>query len=82
MASSAEEGAQPVHENFLRKFRDAGSQQLKKFTATQFMEVWTHYDSDGTCVYLHFYHNIINAFYTRRFNLSVFLSIHILMILC
>ncbi len=33
--------------NFLRQFRDKGSRQLKKFSATQFMEVWNHYDSDG-----------------------------------
>ena len=33
--------------NFLRQFRDKNSRQFKKFTATQFMEVWTHYDADG-----------------------------------
>ena len=33
--------------NFLRQFRDKNSRQLKKFSATQFMEVWNHYDSDG-----------------------------------
>ncbi|CAG0912211.1 unnamed protein product [Notodromas monacha] len=34
-------------QNFLRQFRDAESQQLKKLTANQFMEVWNNYDSDG-----------------------------------
>lgn len=33
--------------NFLRQFRDKDTRQLKKFTATQFMEVWNHYDNDG-----------------------------------
>ena len=33
--------------NFLRQFRDKDTRQLKKFTASQFMEVWSHYDSDG-----------------------------------
>ncbi|XP_064640081.1 calbindin-32-like isoform X6 [Lineus longissimus] len=33
--------------NFLRQFRDKDTKQLKKFTAQQFQEVWTHYDNDG-----------------------------------
>ena len=33
--------------NFMRQFRDAESRQLKKLTANQFMEVWSHYDEDG-----------------------------------
>jgi Ca2+-binding EF-hand superfamily protein len=34
--------------NFLRQFRDVdGSRQFRQFTATQFMEVWSHYDADG-----------------------------------
>lgn len=33
--------------NFLRQFRDSKSKQFKKFTATQFSEVWNHYDQDG-----------------------------------
>ncbi|XP_043213283.1 calbindin-32-like isoform X2 [Amphibalanus amphitrite] len=33
--------------NFMRQFRDAESRQLKKLTANQFMEVWSHYDADG-----------------------------------
>ena len=37
----------PNSSNFLRQFRDSETRQLKKFTATQFMEVWNHYDEDG-----------------------------------
>ncbi|KAL7631374.1 UNVERIFIED_CONTAM: hypothetical protein RMT77_018324 [Armadillidium vulgare] len=33
--------------NFMRQFRDAESRELKKLTANQFMEVWSHYDEDG-----------------------------------
>ena len=40
------EGQAPAG-NFLRQFRDQGSHQFKKITATQFMEVWNHYDEDG-----------------------------------
>ena len=34
--------------NFMRQFRDADSRELKQLTAAQFMEVWDHYDDDGT----------------------------------
>jgi hypothetical protein len=34
-------------ENFLRQFRDEQSKELKQLTATQFMEIWSHYDIDG-----------------------------------
>ncbi|ESN94059.1 hypothetical protein HELRODRAFT_103011 [Helobdella robusta] len=34
--------------NFLRQFRSGSSSSgFKKFTASQFMEVWNHYDTDG-----------------------------------
>lgn len=33
--------------NFLRQFRDTQSRQFRQFTASQFMEVWNHYDLDG-----------------------------------
>ncbi|XP_076066262.1 calbindin 53E isoform X2 [Oratosquilla oratoria] len=33
--------------NFMRQFRDTESRELKKLTANQFMEVWSHYDADG-----------------------------------
>ncbi|CAF0974907.1 unnamed protein product [Didymodactylos carnosus] len=34
-------------ENFLRQFRDEQSKELKQLTAAQFMEIWSHYDTDG-----------------------------------
>ncbi|PAA68118.1 hypothetical protein BOX15_Mlig003004g1 [Macrostomum lignano] len=33
--------------NFLAQFRDQNTRRLKNFTATQFAEVWSHYDKDG-----------------------------------
>jgi Ca2+-binding EF-hand superfamily protein len=33
--------------NFLSQFRDEKTKKLRNFTATQFAEVWNHYDSDG-----------------------------------
>lgn len=35
-------------ENFLRQFRDEQSKEFKQLTASQFMEVWSHYDIDGS----------------------------------
>ena len=35
-------------ENFLRQFRDEQSKEMKQLTASQFMEVWSHYDIDGS----------------------------------
>jgi len=34
--------------NFLQKFRDINTRQLKNFSAHQFLEVWNHYDKDGS----------------------------------
>lgn len=34
-------------ENFLRKFRDEKTNELNKISATEFMEIWNHYDADG-----------------------------------
>lgn len=34
-------------ENFLRQFRDEASKELNRLNATQFMEIWNHYDLDG-----------------------------------
>ena len=39
--------AESSQENFLKQFRDSNSKQFKKFTATQFTDVWNHYDTDG-----------------------------------
>lgn len=33
--------------NFMRQYRDPESRELKKLSANQFMEVWSHYDQDG-----------------------------------
>lgn len=33
--------------NFMRQFRDKKTRELKNLTASQFMEVWSHYDHDG-----------------------------------
>ncbi|XP_050305813.1 calbindin-32 isoform X1 [Anthonomus grandis grandis] len=33
--------------NFMRQYRDPNSRELKKLSANQFMEVWSHYDKDG-----------------------------------
>ncbi|XP_060603478.1 calbindin-32-like isoform X3 [Ruditapes philippinarum] len=33
--------------NFLRQFRDKETREFKQISASQFMEVWNHYDSDG-----------------------------------
>ncbi|XP_045193627.2 calbindin-32-like isoform X2 [Mercenaria mercenaria] len=33
--------------NFLRQFRDKETREFKKISASQFMDVWNHYDSDG-----------------------------------
>ncbi|GFT80211.1 calbindin-32 [Nephila pilipes] len=33
--------------NFMRQFRDKNTRELKNLTASQFMEVWSHYDRDG-----------------------------------
>ncbi|GIX87118.1 putative calbindin-32 [Caerostris extrusa] len=38
--------------NFMRQFRDKNTRELKNLTATQFMEVWSHYDRDGKCYYV------------------------------
>lgn len=33
--------------NFMKQYRDPHSRELKKLSANQFMEVWSHYDKDG-----------------------------------
>jgi len=34
-------------DNFLRQFRDEQSKEIQQLTATQFMDIWSHYDIDG-----------------------------------
>jgi hypothetical protein len=45
-ASIKRVGIEKAH-NFMRQFRDEESRELKKLSANQFMEVWSHYDKDG-----------------------------------
>ena len=33
--------------NFMRQFRDENSRKMKELSSYQFLEVWSHYDSDG-----------------------------------
>lgn len=33
--------------NFMKQYRDPESRELKKLSANQFTEVWSHYDKDG-----------------------------------
>lgn len=40
-------------QNFMRQYRDPDSRELKKLSANQFMDVWSHYDKDGKKVILH-----------------------------
>jgi calretinin len=39
--------------NFMRQYRDPTSRELKKLSANQFMEVWSHYDKDGKLLLLY-----------------------------
>lgn len=39
-------GIEKAH-NFMRQYRDNESRELKKLSANQFMDVWSHYDEDG-----------------------------------
>lgn len=46
-SNSTEQQRQRSKENFLRQFRDEQSKEMKQLTAAQFMEIWSHYDTDG-----------------------------------
>lgn len=50
-----EQQRQRKKENFLRQFRDENSKELKQLTAAQFMEIWSHYDTDGKAVFIRIY---------------------------
>lgn len=41
-------------QNFMRQYRDPESRELKKLSANQFMDVWSHYDRDGNSIYIIF----------------------------
>lgn len=53
--------------NFMKQYRDPDSRELKKLSANQFTEVWSHYDKDGSSVYLY-------LFYFMRLYVYVFIS--------
>jgi calretinin len=42
-------------QNFMRQYRDPESRELKKLSANQFMDVWSHYDKDGKHKYFILY---------------------------
>lgn len=44
--------------NFMRQFRDPDSRELKKLSANQFMEVWSHYDRDGKFLFILLRHTV------------------------
>ncbi|XP_070387005.1 calbindin-32 isoform X2 [Dermacentor albipictus] len=46
MAESTKAGSKSSA-NFMRQFRDKKTRELKNLTASQFMDVWSHYDKDG-----------------------------------
>lgn len=45
--------------NFMKQYRDPDSRELKKLSANQFTEVWSHYDKDGSSVYLYLFYFMI-----------------------
>ncbi|XP_059150990.1 calbindin-32-like isoform X1 [Physella acuta] len=40
-------GSRGISQNFLRQFRDKKTRKFKEISASNFMDVWNHYDSDG-----------------------------------
>ncbi|XP_052817172.1 calbindin-32-like isoform X2 [Mya arenaria] len=42
-----QENKSALQRNFLRQFRDKETREFKQISASQFMDVWNHYDSDG-----------------------------------
>lgn len=48
--------------NFMRQYRDPESRELKKLSANQFMEVWSHYDQDGELSHASNQHQTKNNF--------------------
>lgn len=42
----SQDNCDPAKVNFIRKFRDDNSSYLKKLTASQFVEIWEHYDKN------------------------------------
>ena len=44
--------------NFLKQFRDEQSKEFQQLNAHQFMEIWSHYDTDGMCFWVLFFLHI------------------------
>jgi hypothetical protein len=36
--------------NFLNKFQNEKSKEFRELTASQFIDIWNHYDSDGELI--------------------------------
>ena len=53
--------------NFMRQYRDPHSRELKKLSANQFMEVWSHYDKDGECIQASSHSFIIYTMYVLTY---------------
>ncbi|BFZ13234.1 hypothetical protein BsWGS_16273 [Bradybaena similaris] len=49
MAAEKEKSAsgRSISQNFLRQFRDHKTRKFREISASSFMDVWNHYDSDG-----------------------------------
>ncbi|KAK3732072.1 hypothetical protein RRG08_026457 [Elysia crispata] len=47
-------------QNFLRQFRDKKTRKFREISASSFMDVWNHYDSDGD---VHSYSQSVGQFY-------------------
>lgn len=63
-------------QNFMRQFRDAESTELKKLSANQFMDVWSHYDFDGKQLYILYLH--YKSFISNLVWLSIYSTTQIL----
>ena len=48
--------------NFMRQYRDPESRELKKLSANQFMDVWSHYDKDGKAVFPSYTSPLLSSF--------------------
>ena len=56
--------------NFMRQYRDPQSRELKKLSANQFMEVWSHYDKDGECIQASSHCFFIHTIYVLTYSME------------
>lgn len=65
-----------ISENYFMKFRNKDDKKLNKFTASQFLDVWNHFDEDGNGRLLALFCNFGDCFQitdiSRRQNLIIF----------